>query len=196
MKPNSCEALPGNYHLSRTVDFVNMSRENVIGLLLTLVLLVVPVLLVLPSHPFSLMFSAQNAFFSLLYCAGAFLLMVLSMRLQAKLHGFCLFKTCDCPVEYVSMGFYLVACTGRIYVRRNAWLTATLIPAFVWCGMLLAAAFVVSEQWFWLPFLMFLVSLSGWAGKFVGTAVLLRQPADSYLQDDGGTIKIYTPTEA
>ena len=62
--------------------------------------------------------------------------------------------------------------------------------------MLLAAAFVVSEQWFWLPFLMFLVSLSGWAGKFVSTAVLLRQPADSYLQDDGGTIKIYTPTEA
>ena len=121
MKPNSCEALPGNYRLSRTIDFVNMSRENVIGLLLTLVLLVVPVLLVLPSHPFSLMFSAQNAFFSLLYCAGAFLLMVLSMRLQAKLHGFCLFKTCDCPVEYVSMGFYLVACTGRIYVRRNAW---------------------------------------------------------------------------
>ena len=104
MKPNSCEALPGNYRLSRTIDFVNMSRENVIGLLLTLVLLVVPVLLVLPSHPFSLMFSAQNAFFSLLYCAGAFLLMVLSMRLQAKLHGFCLFKTCDCPVEYVSMG--------------------------------------------------------------------------------------------
>ena len=45
MNSNSCEALPGNYRLSRTVDFVNLSRENVIGLLLTLVLLVGPVLL-------------------------------------------------------------------------------------------------------------------------------------------------------
>ena len=42
---------------------------------------------------------------------------------------------------------------------------------------------------------MFLVSLSGWAGKFVGAAVLLGQPADSYLQDDGGTLNIYTLAE-
>lgn len=98
------------------------------------------------------------------------------MRLQAKLHGFCLYKTCGCPVEYVSMGFYIVACTGRMYVRRNSWLTGTLIPAVVWCGLLLAAAFAVSEQWFWIPFLMFLVSLSGWAGKFVAIAVVLGQP--------------------
>ena len=195
MKPNSCEVLSGEYRLSRTLDYVNMSRENVIGLVLTLVLLVVPVLLVLPSHPFSLMFSANNSVFSLLYCAGAFLLMVVSMRLQAKLHGFCLYKVCGCPVEYVSMGFYLVACTGRTYVRRNAWLTGTLIPAVVWCGMLLAAAFALSEQWFWIPFLMFLVSLSGWAGKFVAIAVVLGQPAGSYLQDNGGSIKVYTPAE-
>ena len=197
MKPNSCEALPGSYRLTRTVDFVNLSRENVIGLVLTLVLLVGPVLLVLPGHPFNLLsFAGDNTFFSLLYCVGAFLLMVLSMRLQAKLHGFCLYKVCGCPVEYVSMGFYMVACTGRVYVRRGAWLTGTLIPAVVWCGLLLAAAFAVSEQWFWIPFLMFLVSLSGWAGKIVGAAVLLGQPADSYLQDDGGTLKIYTPAEA
>lgn len=195
MNSNSCEALPGNYRLSRTVDFVNLSRENVIGLLLTLVLLVGPVLLALPHHPFTLLASAKNAVFALLYCIGAFLLMVASMRLQAKLHGFCLYKVCGCPIEYVSMGFYMVACTGRTYVRRNAWLTGTLIPAVVWCGLLLAASLAVSEQWFWIPFLMFLVSLSGWAGKFVGAAVLLGQPADSYLQDDGGTLKIYTLAE-
>ena len=51
MNPNSCEALPGNYRQTREIDFVNLSRENIIGLLLTLVLLVGPVLLVLPSHP-------------------------------------------------------------------------------------------------------------------------------------------------
>ena len=179
MNPNSCEALPGNYRQTREIDFVNLSRENIIGLLLTLVLLVGPVLLVLPSHPFTLLSSAKNTVFSLIYCLGAFLLMVASMRLQAKLHGFCLYKTCGCPVEYVSMGFYIVACTGRMYVRRNSWLTGTLIPAVVWCGLLLAAAFAVSEQWFWIPFLMFLVSLSGWAGKFVAIAVVLGQPAGS-----------------
>ena len=173
MNPNSCEALPGNYRQTREIDFVNLSRENIIGLLLTLVLLIGPVLLVLPSHPFTLLSSAKNTVFSLIYCLGAFLLMVASMRLQAKLHGFCLYKTCGCPVEYVSMGFYIVACTGRMYVRRNSWLTGTLIPAVVWCGLLLAAAFAVSEQWFWIPFLMFLVSLSGWAGKFVAIAVVL-----------------------
>ena len=159
MNPNSCEALPGNYRQTREIDFVNLSRENIIGLLLTLVLLVGPVLLVLPSHPFTLLSSAKNTVFSLIYCLGAFLLMVASMRLQAKLHGFCLYKTCGCPVEYVSMGFYIVACTGRMYVRRNSWLTGTLIPAVVWCGLLLAAAFAVSEQWFWIPFLMFLCLL-------------------------------------
>ena len=193
MNPNSCEALPGNYRQTREIDFVNLSRENIIGLLLTLVLLVGPVLLVLPSHPFTLLSSAKNTVFSLIYCLGAFLLMVASMRLQAKLHGFCLYKTCGCPVEYVSMGFYIVACTGRMYVRRNSWLTGTLIPAVVWCGLLLAAAFAVSEQWFWIP--MFLVSLSGWAGKFVAIAVVLGQPAGSYLQDNGGSIKVYTPAE-
>ena len=179
MNPNSCEALPGNYRQTREIDFVNLSRENIIGLLLTLVLLVGPVLLVLPSHPFTLLSSAKNTVFSLIYC----------------LHGFCLYKTCGCPVEYVSMGFYIVACTGRMYVRRNSWLTGTLIPAVVWCGLLLAAAFAVSEQWFWIPFLMFLVSLSGWAGKFVAIAVVLGQPAGSYLQDNGGSIKVYTPAE-
>ena len=185
MNRNSSEVLPGEYRQTRTIDFVNFSAENVIGLLLTLVLLVGPVLLVLPKHPFNLLFSAKNALFSLIYCLVAFLLMVASMRLQAKLHGFCLYKVCGCPIEYVSMGFYIVACTGRAYVRRNAW-----------CGLLLAAAFAVSEQWFWVPFLMFLVSLSGWGGKFVGIAIVLTQPADSYLQDDGGTIKVYTNREA
>ena len=67
MNSNSCEALPGNYRLSRTVDFVNLSRENVIGLLLTLVLLVGPVLLALPHHPFTLLASAKNTVFALLY---------------------------------------------------------------------------------------------------------------------------------
>ena len=47
MNPNSCEALPGNYRQTREIDFVNLSRENIIGLLLTLVLLVGPVLLTL-----------------------------------------------------------------------------------------------------------------------------------------------------
>lgn len=42
---------------------------------------------------------------------------------------------------------------------------------------------------------MFLVSLSGWAGKFVAIAVVLGQPAGSYLQDNGGSIKVYTPAE-
>ena len=196
MNRNSSEVLPGEYRQTRTIDFVNFSAENIIGLLLTLVLLVGPVLLVLPKHPFNLLFSAKNTLFSLIYCLVAFLLMVASMRLQAKLHGFCLYKVCGCPIEYVSMGFYIVACTGRAYVRRNAWLTATIMPAVVWCGLLLAAAFAVSEQWFWVPFLLFLVSLSGWGGKFVGIAIVLTQPADSYLQDDGGTIKVYTNREA
>ena len=149
MNPNSCEALPGNYRQTREIDFVNLSRENIIGLLLTLVLLVGPVLLVLPSHPFTLLSSAKNTVFSLIYCLGAFLLMVASMRLQAKLHGFCLYKTCGCPVEYVSMGFYIVACTGRMYVRRNSWLTGTLIPAVVWWDCC------------WLPLLPFRSSGSG-----------------------------------
>ena len=143
MNRNSSEVLPGEYRQTRTIDFVNFSAENVIGLLLTLVLLVGPVLLVLPKHPFNLLFSAKNTLFSLIYCLVAFLLMVASMRLQAKLHGFCLYKVCGCPIEYVSMGFYIVACTGRAYVRRNAWLTATIMPAVVWCGLLLAAAFAV-----------------------------------------------------
>ena len=60
MNPNSCEALPGNYRQTREIDFVNLSRENIIGLLLTLVLLVGPVLLVLPSHPFTLLSSAKK----------------------------------------------------------------------------------------------------------------------------------------
>ena len=90
MNPNHYEILPGNYRLAREVDFVGMSRENVIGLLLTLILLVGPVLLALPSHPFTLLSSAKNAVFSLVYCLAAFLLMVPSIRLQAKLHGFCI----------------------------------------------------------------------------------------------------------
>ena len=48
MNPNSCEALPGNYRQTREIDFVNLSRENIIGLLLTLALLVGPVLLAIP----------------------------------------------------------------------------------------------------------------------------------------------------
>ena len=48
MNRNSSEVLPGEYRQTRTIDFVNFSAENIIGLLLTLVLLVGPVLLVLP----------------------------------------------------------------------------------------------------------------------------------------------------
>ena len=103
MNRNSSEVLPGEYRQTRTIDFVNFSAENIIGLLLTLVLLVGPVLLVLPKHPFNLLFSAKNTLFSLIYCLVAFLLMVASMRLQAKLHGFCLYKVCGCPIEYVSL---------------------------------------------------------------------------------------------
>ena len=121
--------------------------------------------------------------------------MVASMRLQAKLHGFCIYRFCGCRIEYVSMGFYIVACSGRNYVRRGAWLLSTALPAVIWCGLLLAASLAVSENLFWIPFLMFLVSLSGWAGKIVGFAILLRYPADTYLQDNGGSLKIYTAAE-
>ena len=198
MNPNHYEILPGNYRLVREVDFVGMSRENVIGLLLTLILLVGPVLLALPSHPFTLLSSAKNAVFSLVYCLAAFLLMVASMRLQAKLHGFCIYRFCGCRIEYVSMGFYIVACSGRNYVvllMSMIEVQSGLIATALLCGLLLAASLAVSENLFWIPFLMFLVSLSGWAGKIVGLVILLRYPADTYLQDNGGSLKIYTAAE-
>ena len=50
MNRNSSEVLPGEYRQTRTIDFVNFSAENVIGLLLTLVLLVGPVLLLSLIH--------------------------------------------------------------------------------------------------------------------------------------------------
>lgn len=194
---NSYEVLPANYRLKKEVDFAGFSKENWIGVLLSAVLLVATVLLALPNHPFTLLSQAQDSIMSLVYCVGLFVILMVSVRVQEKLHGFLIYKFCGCPVEYNnSMGIYLCASSGRYYVSKKNWILSALLPVFFWCAMLLVFAFLVGSNWFWAPYLLFLVSLSGIGGKLVATYFLLSSPADTYVQDNGAAFKIYVPVEA
>ena len=193
---HSCEVLPLNYRLKKDADFSGFSKENWIGLLVTALFLAATVLLALPTHPFTLLNSASDTVMSLVYCIALFALLMISVRLQEKLHGIFIYKLCGCPVEYNnSMGIYLTASSGRYYVSKMGWIVCSLLPTLLWCGMLLIFSFVIGDNWFWAPYLLFLVSLSGVGGKLVGTFLLLSVPSSTYVQDNGASMKIYVPTE-
>lgn len=187
------EALPQNYTLKREVDFAGFSKENWIGCLVSLVLIAACVLLALPTHPFVLLSQAKDSIMSLIYCIALFALLMISVRLQEKLHGYVIYKLCGCPVEYNnSMGIYLCASSGRYYVSKKNWILSSLLPVVFWCAMLLVFSFALGSNWFWAPYLLFLVSLASVGGKVVGTAVLLQYPSDTYVQDDGAVLRVYT----
>lgn len=193
---NSYEVLPLNYRLKKDVDFAGFSTENWIGVLVSLVLLAATVLLALPSHPFTLLSGAKDSVWALVYCVGLFAILMISVRLQEKLHGYIIYKVCGCPVEYNnSMGIYLCASSGRYYVSKRSWIISSLLPVFLWCAILLVFAFLLDEGWFWAPYLLFLVSLAGVGGKLVGVYLLLGTPRDTYVQDNGASLKIYTGVE-
>ena len=187
------EALPQNYTLRKEVDFAGFSNENWIGCLVSLVLIAACVLLVLPNHPFTLLNQAKDSIMSLIYCVALIAILMISVRLQEKLHGYIIYKLCNCPAEYNnSMGIYLCANSGRYYISKKNWILSSLLPVVFWCAMLLVFTFALGSNWFWAPYLLFLVSLAGVGGKVVGTVVLSKYPANTYVQDDGAVLRIYT----
>ena len=191
----SYEALPLNYRLYREADFAGFSRENWIGVGLSALLLVLGVLAGI-GHPFALLTETDSSVRRLLYCAGLFLLLMLSVRLQEKLHGFLIYKFCDCPVEYNnSMGIYPCANSGHYYVAKKGWILSSLLSVGIWCVLMLIFALVIGEKWFWAPYLLFLVSLASIGGKLVGTYFLSKAPRGAIVQDNSMTFKIYVPVE-
>lgn len=192
MNQKSCEALPANYRMEKAYDFAGFSRENLIGLLLSGVLLVGSVLLALPRHPFLVLEGVENPVMRLVFLAGLFAVLAVSMRLLGKLTGYLTFRLCESPIEYVSMGIYILVSTGTRYVRRSSWIASALLPTLFWCAVLLCFCTALSERWFWVPFLMFVVAISSIGGKLVGIFLMLRYPKDTYVQDDAQTLRVYT----
>ena len=189
------EALPLNFRLYKEADFAGFSKENWIGVGISAVLLVAGVLLAL-GHPFSLLTETASSLKRLLYCLVLFALIMLSVRVQEKLHGFLIYRICGCPVEYNnSMGIYPCANSGHYFVEKKGWILSSLLPVGIWCVLTLAATFLVTEKWFWAPYLLFLVSIAGVGGKLVGTFMLARSPKGSVVQDNALTFKIYAPVD-
>lgn len=190
-----CEALPLNYRLRKEADFAGFSKENWVGVGISALFLIIAVLCGL-GRPFTLLTATESSVKRLLYCVVLFALIMLSVRLQEKLHGFLIYKFCGCPVEYNnSMGIYPCASSGHYYVSKKGWILSSLLSVGIWSAVLLTFALVIGEKWFWAVYLLFIISISSCGGKLVGTYFLMGTPADTLVQDNAIRFKVYVPVE-
>ncbi len=188
--------LPENYIEAFSIDLQKdkrlMLRVNIIAIVIAAVLIVPMLFLV----PIGALFDMEQGF-------GAYALrfavlivgMILYLVLHELVHGAAM-KLCGTKkVKYGFTGAYAYAGSEDYYTKR-AYIFIALAPIVFWGAVLAVITPLVSEQWFWVVYLIQVSNLSGAAGDIYVTARFSSLSKDILIKDSGVSMCIYSSDSA
>ena len=184
------EKLPKGYVKAESIhlekDKANKRKINLIAMIIAVAKLMAGHLV----HPFD---EAASALLSRAWVLLALLGVLFAFMVIHELtHALLMRMIAGVKPKIAVKGLYCYAGSPACF-PRGSYLLVCLVPVFFWGLVLLALAFVLPDDWFWLVHLVQIANLAGAAGDFYSAARILRMKKTILVQDLGDGMKIFAP---
>ncbi len=196
MKTKNTAVLSDGYQAVRSVD---LQTNKKLALLVNILAVVIAAILAVVGcfiAPITMLFDFEQGM--ALYFARLGVLLggtVLYIILHEAVHGiFMRIYGCGIRPTFGFTGLYAYA-ASRAYFNKVCYLIIGLSPVVIWGVVILILNMILPLSWFWPVYFIQIMNLSGAAGDFYVTFLLLRSPRDLLVQDDGVAMRFYLPTE-
>lgn len=193
MKVRTTKTLPREYREAEQIDLQKNKKTlilvNVSAVLVAVVMTVIGLFIVPVTVFFDVESPKPTVLRILAMLGGTFVYLVL----HEAVHG--IFMRAFCREEKPSFGFtgiYAYA-ASRAYFNRRDYLIIGLAPIVIWGAVLLALAFLVPREWFWVVYFIQIMNVAGAAGDVYVSIRMLKRPDTMLVQDDGVAMRIYLP---
>ena len=182
----SCLGVPEGYELKYTLD---LQKDKKVFLLLNVlsIVIILPLLL-----GFGLFDFDQLGTFDLFYIFPAFLGIII---IHEYIHGFFFHRYSQAKVKYQFHGWAFSASTpGYTYKKKN-YLIIGLAPAVILNTALILLSIFLEGPYDLIAYFVFIIHFSGCIGDFYVTALLLKYPSRTYVEDTGTGMKFYVESK-
>ncbi|MBQ4101376.1 MAG: DUF3267 domain-containing protein [Oscillospiraceae bacterium] len=186
------ETLPEGY---QKIYSLHLQKEKKKALLVNLLALLIGVGMAVPMHfvvPITSLFDLSEGLgpYTIRFAAllGG---MILYIFLHEAVHGITM-KLCGTKkVKYGFTGLYAFA-GSEDYYDKSSYLLIAMAPVAVFFVLFGVLNLLVSENWFWVIYLLQITNISGAAGDFYVTVKFAAFPSDILVQDSGVGMSVYS----
>ncbi|WP_051479194.1 DUF3267 domain-containing protein [Arthrobacter sp. H5] len=180
-------SLPSSYRTHRSVDFKKDRKfATTIQLVFMLVVLGAVAAAFLLELPLG---TTWTPAFTIPITLGACLAY---MAIHEATHGVVLQAVTKVKPTY-AFRFPFLTTGNRAYLTRQNAVAVAVAPAIIWGIVLIAAQLTVPQDYLLSAYILLTLNFAGSAGDYVEVAVLLRQPQDALVKDDGNQIHVFVP---
>ncbi len=200
-QPNVLSEAPQGYKLSQTIDLQNNKKQFFLvngAALLMAAALVVPMAFFVPIMKLFTITSFD--FGGLLIYILRFAALAIGSFVYILLHEFTHGITMKIfGAKKVKFGFnfiYAYAGSKDEYFKKWPYIIIALAPVFVFFIIFAAICpFIYNTPWFWVVYFWQVQNISGAMGDIIVSLMLLNKPKNSYIQDSGTSMRVFTPKE-
>lgn len=202
IEPNVISELPSSYKLAHTLDLQNNKKQFFLinGMaILSAIILIVPMLFLVPIDSLFIIDFSEGGGGIWLYILR-FALLVLGSILYIVLHEFThgivmkLFGA-----KKVKFGFtfvYAYAGSKEEYFKKWPYIIVALAPFTIFFVIFaVICPFIYKTPWFWMVYFWQIQNISGSMGDIIVSLIFLGKPKNSYIKDEGASMKLYTPKD-
>jgi hypothetical protein len=192
----AAESLPQDYIETKKIDLQRDTRLLVWINLLSLSIAAVFALIGCLVHPILPWYREFYARFLTKPFANIFALLLLVVAMvvymigHELIHGVFFKKYSGKKPKYGFTGIYAFAHCEAYYPRKQ-YLIIGLAPVVLFGALFLLLNLCLPALWFWSIYILQIINLSGAAGDAYVTAVLLKQPADILIYDEGTGMTVF-----
>lgn len=191
MKPTAktTATLPEGYGVIHTVDLKNNKKQFWTVNLLSAAMAVILIWPAMYFVPFHTLFEGEPLEM-LARMAVLAVSLVAYVALHELVHGIFMKGFSGVKPHYGISWTYAYAGSKAFFNRRH-YVIIALAPVVIWGVVLAVVTPLVSPAWFWVPYFIQIMNLSGAAGDLYVTARMSRMPADILVQDSGVAMTVY-----
>ena len=184
--------LPVGY---KKIFSVNLQKDKKIATIINVGAILIAVLMAVPMNfyiPISTLFDftqgVKNYFTRFIVLMVS---MIAYLILHEAVHGVAM-KICGTKkVKYGFTGLYAYAGSDDFYDKKS-YIFIALAPVVLWGIVLAVVNCFVSQNWFWVVYLIQISNISGAAGDFYVTAKFSKMPDDILVTDCGVGMTVYS----
>lgn len=184
--------LPAGY---KEILSINLQKDKKLAVIITLGAFVIMLAMAVPMHffvPISLLFDMSEGLGAYAFRFVAIVVgLVIYMVLHEAVHGITM-KMCGTKrVKYGFTGLYAYAGSDDYYDKKSYMIIA-IAPVLFWGILLGVLNCLVSENWFWVIYIIQIGNISGAAGDIYVTAKFSKLPKDILVTDCGVGMTVYS----
>ena len=184
--------LPVGY---KKIFSVNLQKDKKIATIINVGAILIAVLMAVPMNfyiPISTLFDftqgVKNYFTRFIVLMVS---MIAYLILHEAVHGIAM-KICGTKkVKYGFTGLYAYAGSDDFYDKKS-YIFIALAPVVLWGIVLAVVNCFVSQNWFWVVYLIQISNISGAAGDIYVTAKFSKMPSDILVTDCGVGMTVYS----